>query len=184
MYRYIDSIPLSNADEIESYKACATISSAVRSITAQSAALVESNYNNAPQDSAGEVNWHAVGLARVEQQYYIYSSTFDPAKYKDEAPPRIRTQHGCSNIVILLDVIRRPKTVPVPAVKNAQGKAVKGLGKTIANVWMTGSGSGELVCRTEAASFLRNVATGEAGVSAVQPEAQNAAGYHWVKLAW
>ena len=81
-------------------------------------------------------------------------------------------------------MIRSPKTVPVPAVKNAQSKAIKGLGKTIANVWMTGSGSGELVCRTEAALFLRNVASGQAGVSAAQPEAQNAAGYHWVKIPW
>nr|AUW31025.1 hypothetical protein [Cladonia uncialis subsp. uncialis] len=182
--RYLDSIPPNEIDEIEGYKACTTISGAVRCITKQSAALVESNYNNAAQDNAGEAYWHAVGLARVEQQYYIYNSTFDPAKYKDEAPPRIRTLHGCSNIVNLLDVIRSPKTVSIPAVKNAQGKAVKGLGKTIANVWMTGIGSSKLDCRTEAALFLSNVASGQAGISAAQPEAQNAAGYHWVKLAW
>ena len=45
----------------------------------------------------------------------------------------------------------------MPAVKNAQGKAVKGLGKTMANVWIAASGGCELVCRAEAASFLRNV---------------------------
>lgn len=118
-FRYIDSIPLSDADEFEGYKADSTISRAARFITAQSAALLESNYNSAPEDNAGEASWHAVGLARVEQQYYIYSSSFDPARYKDEAPPRIRAQYGCSNVVNLLDVIRRPKTVPVPAVKNA-----------------------------------------------------------------
>ena len=184
--RYIDSIPQSHTNEIESYKACATISSAARSITARSAGLIESNYNNASSDHAGEAHWHAVGLARVEQQYYIYSSTFDPGNHQDEdeAPPRIRAQHGCSSVINLLDLIRSPKTVLVPAVKNAQGKSVKGLGMTVANVWITGSGSGELVCRTEAASFLLNVTSGQAGTSATQPEADNAAGYQWVNLAW
>ena len=127
--RHIDSIPLSDAEEVESYKACATVSSAAREITSPSAGLVESNYHNASLDNAGEVNWHAVGLARVEQQYYIYSSTFNPEDYQDDAAPRIRTQHGCSNVVNLLDVIRSPKAVSVSAVKNAQGKAIKGLGK-------------------------------------------------------
>lgn len=58
-----------------------------------------------------------VGLARVEQQYYIYSSTFDPAKYKDEASRRIRIQHGCSNVVDLLNVVQSSKLVPVLVVK-------------------------------------------------------------------
>ena len=156
----------------------------MRFITPCSAALVESNCNNSAQDNAEEVLWHAVGLARVEKQYYIYSSTFNPAEHQDEAPPRIRTQHGCSNVVHLLDVIRRPQTATVSAVKNAQDKAIKGLGKTITDVWMTGSGSSELVCRTEAATFLCNVASGQAGISAVHPEAENAAGYRWVKLSW
>ena len=75
--------------------------------------------------NAGEVNRHAVGLARVEQQYYIYSSTFDPGEYQDDAAPRIKTQHGCSNVVNLLDVIRSSKAVSVPAVKSVQGKAAK-----------------------------------------------------------
>ena len=39
----------------------ATISSAVRSITAQIATLKESNYNNAPQDVAGEAIYYAIG---------------------------------------------------------------------------------------------------------------------------
>ena len=33
------------------------------------------------QDNASEVDWYAVGLARVEQQYYIYNSTFDPTEH-------------------------------------------------------------------------------------------------------
>ena len=52
-----------------------------RRLEQRQAGLVESNYKNASLDNAGEVNWHAVGLARVEQQYYIFSSTFDPGKY-------------------------------------------------------------------------------------------------------
>ena len=39
----------------------ATISSAVHSITAQIATLRESNYNNAPQDNAGEAIQYAIG---------------------------------------------------------------------------------------------------------------------------
>ena len=38
---------------------------------------------------------------------------------------------------------------------------------------MTRSGSGELFCHTEAASFLRNVASSQAAISAAQPEAKS-----------
>ena len=171
------------ADKNKSYHACATISGAVRSITAQSIALIESSPTNASKMNTKENHRHVVGMARAGQQYYIYSSMFDPAKHGGE-PPRIRTQHGCSNLINLLDLIRSPKTITVSAVKNTRGKAVKGCGKTIANIWMTGSASTNLDCLTEAASFLRNVATSQAGVAPVQPEFTNAAGYQWVQLAW
>ncbi len=155
----------------------------MRSITAQSVAFIESNFNSASKDNAGEAYWHCVGVARAGQQYYIYNSIFDPAKCEGE-PPRIRTQRGCMNLINLLDMIRSPKTITVPAVKNAQGKAVKGCGKSIANVWMTGSASEDLNCRVEAASFLRNVVIGQAGVSAIQPEHPNDTGYQWILVAW
>ena len=180
VFRYFDS---GEADEHRSYQACATINGAVRSITANSVALIESGLARAVKHNTDEEHRHVVGMARTGQQYYIYSSIFDPRKCEGE-PPRIRSQHGCINLINLLDTIRTPTTVTVPAVKNTQGKAVKGCGKTISNVWMTGSASSDLNALTGAASFIHHVASGQAGVSPVQPQSTNTAGYQWVRLAW
>ena len=134
--RYLDSILPSETDE---KKACATIIGAARFITWQSVALVESGLANASKNNTEETHRHGVGMAhvvgmtRAGQQCYTYNGLFDLAKCEGE-PPRIRRQKGCSNMINLLDVIRSFKTVTVPAVKNVQGKAVKGSGMWIANI--------------------------------------------------
>ena len=47
------------------------VQESTRRLAQRQAGLVEINYNDASLDNAGEINWHAIGLARVEQQYYI-----------------------------------------------------------------------------------------------------------------
>ena len=87
-------------------------------------------------------------------------------------------------MIHLLDMIRTHKILTVPAVENAQGTAVKGCGKSMTNLWMTGSASNGLNYCTEAASLYRNVVSGNASVSPSQPEFSNAAGYQWVPVIW
>ena len=88
------------------------------------------------------------------------------------------------SLINLQDMIKNPKTFTMSEAKNVRCKAVKGCGKSIANIGMMGSASTDLRRPTEGASSPPNVTSGQAVVSSIQPEVPDAAGYQWVQLAW
>ena len=158
---------------------------AVRALKGYSAGLVQSSLHSARGDVAGLAEWHAVGIARVGKHYYLYSSTFNPAEYQAPTPaPRLKNQLGCANARHLLQLARCGKRDTYPPIQSLSGHAVKGCGRNVLKIWMTGSGGTDLQCLSEAGHFIENVARGYAGISPEGPLGSNAAHYSWVEVVW
>ena len=154
-------------------------------MTAHSAALVCSNLNSASQDNAGLAQWHAVGMARAGPQYYVYSSTFDPADYPASSPPpRLSGQPGCINAEHIIQLMRTPQSTTYPPIRGVQGHPVRGRGLTVADIWITGSGNTRQQCIGEGTRFIYEVGGGRAGISTTGPIIPNPAGYNWVRATW
>lgn len=107
--------------------------------------------------------WHAVGLARCGQHWFVYSSTYDlRLAGAASPPPSIPNQTGLSLPYHLLAQAKLPASRKYAPIKDGAGHSPAGRGLTIQALWLTGSGNQQPQCLPEAAQFLYRVVGGQA----------------------
>ena len=155
----------SSAEDKAGLEPCTTVGLAVRDMVEYSCVLVQSQLPSA-RENRGE--WHAVAVTRVEKEYILSNSTFDPARHLvSTSLLRHNDLSGCGNATHLIRLGRTPKDETYAAVKGANDHVMNGRGfPRGAKMCMTGSAcrvkaeAEEARCLLLAGAFIERVAAG------------------------